>query len=66
MLLALSTGHRLQTFSLLKRSNIIKTRSGIAIKVPDLIKTSGPGKPQPLLELPYLKEKPNICVASTL
>ncbi|OXU21011.1 hypothetical protein TSAR_009850 [Trichomalopsis sarcophagae] len=52
-LLALITGHRLQTISLIKIDNIVTKNDLIEIKIPDRIKTSGPNKnhPQPLYKI---------------
>lgn len=66
ILLALVTAHRVQTFSLINLDNIANTPSGVHIKIPDLIKTSAPGRYQPLLVLPYFFERPELCVAKTL
>lgn len=66
-LLALVTAHRVQTLCKIKVQNIeIKENDRIIIKIPDLIKTSRPRSFQPLLIIPFFKEKPNICPASTL
>ncbi|XP_054001537.1 uncharacterized protein LOC128888572 [Hylaeus anthracinus] len=65
-LLILTTAHRLQTITLINIKNIFTKKSGISIKIPDLIKTSKPGKNQPKLILPFFKEKPSICVASAV
>ena len=65
MLLALTTAHRVQTFSLINIKNIKKRNDSLEIEIPDCIKTSGPGRFQPLLILPRFEEKPNLCVAST-
>lgn len=65
-LLALGTAHRMQTLSLIQIDNIRPTREGFEIEIPDLIKTSRPGRYQPLLVIPYIKEKPEICIASFL
>lgn len=65
-LLALVTAHRVQTFSLIKCTNIKILSDKILIKVPDLIKTSRPNSQQPLLTLPFFVEKPEICPAKTL
>ncbi|XP_050313121.1 uncharacterized protein LOC126748133 [Anthonomus grandis grandis] len=65
-LLALATGQRIQTLSLIKCSNIVKTNIGIKILIPELIKTSGPKSFQPCLTLPYLQQKPYLCVASLI
>lgn len=65
-LLALVTAHRVQTISLINIQNIVTGEEGLEIKIPDLIKTSRPGQLQPLLYLPFLKERPEICPAETL
>lgn len=65
-LIALCTGHRIQTISLLKVSNINILPNEIIIKVPENIKTSAPGRSQPLLLLPFYNKNPKICPASTL
>ena len=66
MLLALSTAHRAQTLTNIKISNIREVNEGLEIKIPELIKTSGPGKYQPILQIPMLVNKPKLCVASTV
>lgn len=66
ILLALITAHRAQTLTLIKTDNIKIFSSKIEIMIPDTIKTSGPGKFQPLLVLPFFVEKPERCVANTL
>uniref|UniRef100_A0A1Y1MFY3 Tyr recombinase domain-containing protein n=1 Tax=Photinus pyralis TaxID=7054 RepID=A0A1Y1MFY3_PHOPY len=65
-LLTLATGQRLQTLSLIKCSNIHQSNTGLKIYIPDLIKTSGPNRSQPILILPFFKEDQNLCVASVL
>lgn len=62
-LLALVSAHRVQTFSLIKLSNIIVHNTEIIIKIPDLIKTSRPKALQPLIKLPYFSQRPQICPA---
>lgn len=66
VLLALSTAHRVQTFSLIKLQNIIVGPSGIKIGILDIIKTSGVGHDQPVLHLPYFNENSAICPATTV
>lgn len=66
MLLALTTAHRVQTFSLIKLGNIYFTSNSVEISISELIKTSAPGRHQPLLVLPFFKEKPELCAANTL
>jgi len=65
-LLALSTAHRVQTFSLINIKQIHHLENGIEIHIVDSIKTSGPGRKQPCLFLPYFANNVNLCVASTL
>lgn len=65
-LLALTTAHRIQTFSLIKISNIVDTESGFQIPISDPVKTSGVNKIQPCLHIPLFAANPKLCVASTL
>ncbi|XP_048484753.1 uncharacterized protein LOC105392892 isoform X1 [Plutella xylostella] len=65
-LLAICTAHRVQTFSLIKLENILLSDSGIKINISDIIKTSGPGRDQPVLFLPYFRENISICPATVL
>lgn len=65
-LLALTTGHRIQTLIAIDIKNITKSEKQIEIKIPAQLKTSGPRKVQPNLILPFYSENPSICVASTL
>ncbi|XP_049866278.1 uncharacterized protein LOC126366978 [Pectinophora gossypiella] len=66
VLLALCTGHRLQTLSLIKINNICTSSSGLKILITDIVKTSAAGRDQPLLVLPYFVTNPAICPAKTL
>lgn len=66
VLLALATGQRLQTLSLIKIRDIKEDDTGLKIFVPALIKTSGPNRAQPCLELPFFKENPCLCVATLI
>lgn len=65
-LLALVTGQRIQTLSLIDVKNVAFKENAIEIKIPERIKTSGIGKTQPLLQLPFFNENPNICPVLTL
>ena len=65
-LLALTTAQRLQTLALINIDNIVKSDTGINIKITERIKTSKPGAYQPELILPFFKEKPGLCVASAV
>lgn len=66
MLLALTTGHRVQTLSLVKINNIQFTYDSVQIFIPDLIKTSGKNSKQPLLYLRKFSNKIEICPVTTL
>lgn len=66
ILLALCTAHRVQTLSLIKLENITITDDGVKIFIADMIKTSAPGRDQPILFLPYFQENLKICPASVL
>lgn len=65
-LLALTTAHRAQTISKIDIRNIEFHINETCIKIPDLIKTSRPGATQPVLVLPFYREKPEICPVVTL
>lgn len=65
-LLALVSGHRMQTFSKIKIDNITHQQEKIEIFIKDRLKTSGPRNQQPVLLLPFFTENPRLCVASTL
>ena len=45
-MLALVTGHRMQTFSLIEIENVRTTDTAIEIKISDRIKTTAPGRNQ--------------------
>ena len=67
VLLALVSGHRMQTLSLIDIRNIFQVSENyLEIKIPDRIKTSGPNKKQPVLRLPFFTQQRSICVATTL
>lgn len=66
VLLALCTAHRVQTLSLIKVSNIIKSTDSLQIPISDIIKTSGVGRDQPVLVLPYFRENLAICPATAV
>jgi len=66
ILLALVTGQRMQTLSLIDIKNIVVREELIEIKIPERIKTSKLGKKQPVLILPFYRENLNICPANTL
>lgn len=66
VLLALCTAHRVQTFSLIKLCNIQINDNGVKIIISDIIKTSGIGRDQPILLLPFFRENITICPATAL
>jgi len=63
-LLALATAHRVQTFANMTLANVHENTGGIEIFIESFLKTSGPGKPQPTLCLPYFQECPELCIAT--
>lgn len=65
-LLLLTSGHRVQTLSKIAIPNIIRLEDRIEIRIPDKIKTSGVKKKQPVLNFPYFRENPSLCVASII
>nr|CAH7748227.1 unnamed protein product [Callosobruchus chinensis] len=66
MLMALTSAHRLQSFSLIKIQNILVKSKPVEIRIPDKMKTSGKSKSQPILHFPFFIEKPQLCVSSTI
>lgn len=46
----------------IRLSQIKKVPNGLEINIPDLIKTSGPGRYQPVLQLASFKQNCNFCV----
>lgn len=65
-LLALTTAHRVQTFSKIVVNNIEILSTKVIIKIPDIIKTTRLGAKQPILFLPFFTENLQICPATTL
>lgn len=65
-LLALITGHRMQTISKIKISNIFVKKEIVEIRIDDKIKTSARNKEQPLLIIPFFVQNPKLCVASLI
>lgn len=66
ILLALVTGHRLQTFSLMEVDQIREMSDHIEVRIPRRIKTSKSSEHQPNLIIPFYNDDKTICVASTL
>lgn len=60
-ILALTTGHRVQTLSLIKIQNIKFTSDGIQITITDTIKTSSRNSLHPILQLKVYKNNLEIC-----
>lgn len=65
-LLALSTGQRVQTLSLIEINNISNNESYISISITDIIKTSTPSRANPRLIIPFFRENESICPAKAL
>lgn len=65
-LLALITGHRLQTFTSIRIQNISRYPDKLEIKITDRVKTSSYKNFQPLLVIPYFRENPKLCLASLI
>lgn len=66
-LLALVTGHRMQTLAVIDIRNIYRVNEdALEIKIPDRIKTSGPNRNQPVLRLPFFTKNKAICAATIL
>lgn len=66
MLLALTTGQRVQTLFYIKISNVRFTEAGAEVIITDILKTTTPGNPSLKIYLPYFREQPQICPATTL
>ncbi|XP_050312176.1 uncharacterized protein LOC126747518 isoform X2 [Anthonomus grandis grandis] len=65
-LMALVSASRVQTLSMIKINNINVSLERIEIQITDRIKTTALGRNQPLLIFPYFRNKPQLCVASTI
>ncbi|KAK2578362.1 hypothetical protein KPH14_000929, partial [Odynerus spinipes] len=57
-LLALTTGHRMQTLTFIDIRNFVLRGDRLEIKIVERVKTSAINKVQPLLILPFFKENP--------
>lgn len=66
MLLALGSAFRVQALASMKLSNIKSTGFGVEIRIDEIMKTSKAGAPQPQASFPFFKEKPLLCIATTL
>ena len=65
-LLALCTGHRIQTLSVIKLEEIVDADDKIIIYISERIKTSNPGRIPPSLVLQKFLPRPGICPVTTL
>lgn len=65
-LLALVTAHRVQTLTKINVKNIEVGHEQIIIKIPDMIKTSSVRSNQPSLNIPFFRQRPQICPAEAL
>nr|CAH7755141.1 unnamed protein product [Callosobruchus chinensis] len=65
-LLALITGHRLQTLTSIRLQNIVRFPDRLEIRISDRIKTSSSKSLQPFLVIPYFKDNPALCLASVV
>ena len=61
LLLALTTGHRMQTLSLIQIQNIKESQTSMMITITEPIKTSAFNKKQPVLVIPRYAEDERIC-----
>ncbi|KYN28555.1 hypothetical protein ALC57_02024 [Trachymyrmex cornetzi] len=66
LLLALGSGQRAQTLAAIKIPYIIREKDRLIIRIPDRVKTSTPGRAQPLLTFPRFSEHPELCVVTIL
>lgn len=64
--LELLTKKLVTLLALINIDNIDKNEDNINIKIPELIKTSAPNRPQPYLIIPFFRENKYICSGTTL
>lgn len=62
LLMALATGTRVQTLSLMKISKLTFAGNTLIIRVPDRIKTSAPGRSQPIFSFSCFTERESLCI----
>lgn len=65
-ILALATAHRVQTLQKINVNNIEVHSNHMLVKIPNLIKTSRLGTTQPCLNIPFFRQRPEICPADSL
>ncbi|KYN12395.1 hypothetical protein ALC57_15443 [Trachymyrmex cornetzi] len=67
LLLALGSGQRVQTLAAIKISQIFRENENkVIIKIPDRLKTSAPGRAQPLLTYSCFLDRPELCIINIL
>ncbi|KYM96635.1 hypothetical protein ALC62_12682 [Cyphomyrmex costatus] len=66
LLLALGSGQRTQTLTTIRISQILFDQDKLIIKIPDRLKTSAPGRAQPLLTFSYFSDRPDLCISNIL
>ncbi|KYQ60030.1 hypothetical protein ALC60_00928 [Trachymyrmex zeteki] len=66
LLLALGSGQRAQTLAAIKVSHIFREENKLILKIPDRLKTSAPGRAQPLLTFARFPDHPNLCIVTIL
>lgn len=62
LLLALGTGQRSQTLASIRLSQIALNDNKLLIRVPDKLKTSAPGRPQPCFSFSPFEGHDNLCI----
>lgn len=66
VLLALISGQRLQTLAKINIKHIKETNDSLQVFIIEKLKTSGKNRLQPVLILPFFREKPELCLASVI
>lgn len=66
MLFALCTAQRLHTMSRIKPEKIHFLPDKAIVRITEITKTSGPGEPQPVIEIPKFANRPNVCLYECL
>lgn len=66
LLLALCSGQRCQTLAAIKISQICLTTDKVLIRITDRLKTSAPGRPQPLLSFSRFAGHDNLCIVALI
>lgn len=66
LLLALGWGQRAQILAAIRVPHIFRENDKLIIQIPDRIKTSAPGRTQPLLMFSKFPDHPDLCIVSIL